>query len=211
VRQYSKGGAFQTLPDWKSVVDNDPRIKSHPRFLKTVEYRPLVGTPAIMEVQATGSSSIIQPPTVPAVDHGVIKEAPALAADLTPTTPLPACLELEPLTPLAPSVAPAAPETAQFKLFVPGNMSKKAKVTPHPRNNKRKAEADTDSADTPRSPIGVIKPNLKKIKKLPSHDEQDQLHKNIGTPEASPAVLVYESSMHPVTYIAKGIIVVGHV
>ncbi|KAG1785942.1 hypothetical protein EV424DRAFT_1551523 [Suillus variegatus] len=40
VREHSKAGIFVSLPDWKTVIDDDPRIKSHPRFHKTVDYRP---------------------------------------------------------------------------------------------------------------------------------------------------------------------------
>ncbi|KAG2100181.1 uncharacterized protein F5147DRAFT_777087 [Suillus discolor] len=169
VRQYSKGGAFESLPDWNSMVDDDPRIKSHPHFHKTLDYRPLtaVGTLPILKVRATGSSSIIKPLTVPAAVHPFIKQAPTLEANLAPLSLLPASLELEPLTPLAPSVASATPATTKYKLFMPGNMSNKVKVTPHPTNDKkRKAEEDdTDSADAPRSPSRSRKQNLKKIKK----------------------------------------------
>ncbi|KAG2109995.1 uncharacterized protein F5147DRAFT_652165 [Suillus discolor] len=150
VQQYSKGGTFQTLPDWNSVVDDDPRIKSHPHFHKTLDYCPLaaVGTLPILEAQATGSSSIVRPLTVPAAVGPFTKQAPAVEVDSTPLSPLPTSLELEPLTPLAPSVAPATPSTARHKLFVPGNISKKVKVTLHPRNDKKRQveEDDTDSA-----------------------------------------------------------------
>ncbi|KAG1813767.1 hypothetical protein EV424DRAFT_1541740 [Suillus variegatus] len=108
-----------------------------------------------------------------------MKQAPTVEVDSMLLSPLPAYLELEPLTPLAPSVASATPSTTRHKLFVLGNISKKVKVTPHPRNDKkRKAEEDdTDSADAPRCPTGSLKPNLKKIKKLPSHDGQNKLRK----------------------------------
>ncbi|KAG2056547.1 hypothetical protein BDR06DRAFT_1005849 [Suillus hirtellus] len=196
VRQYSKGGAFETLPDWNSVVDDDPHIKTHPRFHKTLDYRPLaaVGTLPILESQATRSSSIVRPFTVPTAVGPVTKQAPAVEVDSTPLSPGPTSLELEPLTPLAPSVTSAAPSTTWHKLFVPGNISKKVKIIPHPRNDKkRKAEEDdTDSADAPRSPTRSHKPNLKKIKKLLSHDRQNKLHKTrSGTTKAG---LLTESS-----------------
>ncbi|KAG1881027.1 uncharacterized protein F5891DRAFT_1204196 [Suillus fuscotomentosus] len=38
VRENSKGGAFESVPDWTSITDDDPRIKIHPRFDKTVDY-----------------------------------------------------------------------------------------------------------------------------------------------------------------------------
>ncbi|KAG2086819.1 uncharacterized protein F5147DRAFT_781516 [Suillus discolor] len=191
VRQYSKGGTFESLPDWNSVVDDDPCIKSHLRFHKTLDYRPLaaVGTLPILKVRATGLSSIIKPLTVPAAVRPFIKQAPTLEANLALLSPLPASLELEPLTLLAPSVTSSTPATTKYKLFVPGNMSNKVKVTPHSTNDKkRKAEEDnTNSADTPRSPSRSRKQNLKKIKKLSSHYAQDQLRikKNGTTKETS--------------------------
>ncbi|KAG1868413.1 hypothetical protein F4604DRAFT_1682342 [Suillus subluteus] len=150
VRQYSKGGAFQTIPDWKSVVDNDPCIKSHPRFHKTVDYCPLAAnaTHAIMDIEATGLSSNIQPPTVLAANNAYTEQAPAVSADAIPPSPLPASLALEPLTPLPPSVAPTAPVTTKYTLFVPGNLNKAQSVA-RP-SKKRKAEPDvTDLEDAP--------------------------------------------------------------
>ncbi|KAG2057250.1 hypothetical protein BDR06DRAFT_969455 [Suillus hirtellus] len=49
VQQYSKGGAFQTVPNWNSVVDNDPHIKSHPHFYKTLDYHPLAAVGNILQ------------------------------------------------------------------------------------------------------------------------------------------------------------------
>ncbi|KAG1789223.1 hypothetical protein EV424DRAFT_1355830 [Suillus variegatus] len=149
--------------------------------------------------------------TVPAAVGPFMKQAPAVEVDSTPLSPLPAYLELEPLTPLAPSVASATPSTTRHKLFVPGNISKKVKVTPHPRNDKkRKAEEDdTDSADAPRCPTGSLKPNLKKIKKLPSHDGQNKLRKTRnGTTKAGLLTVAHTSPMHLVADIGQGSIAV---
>ncbi|KAG1789222.1 hypothetical protein EV424DRAFT_1355829 [Suillus variegatus] len=60
VRQYSKAGAFVSLPDWNSVVDNDPRIKMHPRFHKTVGYRPPPPVYPDAEPEPSMSSSTVQ-------------------------------------------------------------------------------------------------------------------------------------------------------
>ncbi|KAG1891905.1 uncharacterized protein F5891DRAFT_986463 [Suillus fuscotomentosus] len=60
VRQHSKGGAFENVPDWTSVTNDDPRIKNHPRFEKTVDYRP----PSTFNHPAIGTSTDI-PATVP--------------------------------------------------------------------------------------------------------------------------------------------------
>ncbi|KAG1881029.1 uncharacterized protein F5891DRAFT_1204198 [Suillus fuscotomentosus] len=193
VHQYSKGGAFESLPNWNSVVDDDPCIKSHPHFHKMLNYRPLaaVGTLPVLEDQATGSLSIIKPLTVPAAICPLITQAPTLPANFMPLSPLPASLQLELLTPLAPSVASATPATMKYKLFVPGNMSNRVKLTPHPMNDKkRKAEEDdTDLADAPSSPFRSLKQNLKRMKKLLSHDAQDQLRitKNGTTNDTSSA------------------------
>ncbi|KAG2354412.1 hypothetical protein BDR07DRAFT_1382267 [Suillus spraguei] len=39
VREHSRGGKFLSLPDWNTVADDDPRIKTHPRFQKTLNYQ----------------------------------------------------------------------------------------------------------------------------------------------------------------------------
>ncbi|KAG1786418.1 hypothetical protein EV424DRAFT_1356750, partial [Suillus variegatus] len=83
VRQYSKAGAFVSLPDWNSVVDNDPRIKMHPRFHKTVGYRPPPPAYPDAEPEPSMSSS-----TVPAEPHStggtlvVASKAPDLIQSL---------------------------------------------------------------------------------------------------------------------------------
>ncbi|KAG2099264.1 uncharacterized protein F5147DRAFT_655863 [Suillus discolor] len=215
VRQYSKGGAFETLPDWNSVVDDDPCIKSHPLLPQDV------GLPVLSlqlelfpywSLKLPGHHLLCGLSLVPTAVGPVTKQAPAVEVDSTPLSPLPTSLELEPLTPLAPSVASAAPSTARHKLFVPGNTSKKVKVIPHPRNDKkRKAEEDdTDSADAPRCPTRSHKPNLKKIKKLPSHDRQNKLRKTrSGTTKAGLLTVAHTSRMYLVADIGQGIIVVG--
>ncbi|KAG1898351.1 uncharacterized protein F5891DRAFT_1191025 [Suillus fuscotomentosus] len=62
IQQYSKGGAFENVPDWTSVAEDDPRIKDHPRFEKTVDYRP----PFALDVSLlVTSSAITTSPTSP--------------------------------------------------------------------------------------------------------------------------------------------------
>ncbi|KAG1794496.1 hypothetical protein EV424DRAFT_1353850 [Suillus variegatus] len=64
VWQYLKGGMFESLPDWMTVSDNDPHIKNHPHFHKTIHYGAPTGSgntdpepaPVQMDVQATVSS-----------------------------------------------------------------------------------------------------------------------------------------------------------
>lgn len=71
VRQHSKGGAFENVPDWTSVTNDDPRIKSHPRFEKTVDYCPpstldIPAIPTVTDIPATVPTTptlIVPPPT----------------------------------------------------------------------------------------------------------------------------------------------------
>ncbi|KAG2060998.1 hypothetical protein BDR06DRAFT_1002190 [Suillus hirtellus] len=189
------GGTFETLPNWNSVVNDDPCIKSHPCFPKTLDYHPLaaVGTLPILESQATRSLSIVRPFTVPTAVGPVMKQAPTVEVDSTPLSPLLTSLELEPLTPLAPSVASVAPSTTWHKLFVPGNILKKVKVIPHPRNDKKRKveEDDTDLADAPRQ---------NKLRKTRS-----------GTTKAGLLTVAHTSQMYLVADIGQGIIVVSGV
>ncbi|KAG2108207.1 uncharacterized protein F5147DRAFT_773787 [Suillus discolor] len=54
------GGTFESVPNWTSVAADDPRIKSHPQFEKTVDYRP----PSVFDVSLLATSSTI-PTTFP--------------------------------------------------------------------------------------------------------------------------------------------------
>ncbi|KAG1829558.1 hypothetical protein DFJ58DRAFT_848673 [Suillus subalutaceus] len=77
VRQHAKGGIFQTLADWSSVVPNDTRIKGHPRFQKTVNY-----IPSAVDVPPTG-------PTPPS--EAVIVKTDTPEAELVPRSLSPRC------------------------------------------------------------------------------------------------------------------------
>ncbi|KAG2354405.1 hypothetical protein BDR07DRAFT_1382262, partial [Suillus spraguei] len=55
VRDHSKGGKFVSLPDWNAVTENDPRIKSHPRYQKTLHYKPRSLTAASPGAEHTGT------------------------------------------------------------------------------------------------------------------------------------------------------------
>ncbi|KAG1894260.1 uncharacterized protein F5891DRAFT_985148 [Suillus fuscotomentosus] len=66
--QYSKSGAFESVPDWTSVAEDDPRIKDHLRFEKTMDYRP----PFALDVSLLATSSTIPttfPTSLPALDN----------------------------------------------------------------------------------------------------------------------------------------------
>ncbi|KAG1831095.1 hypothetical protein EV424DRAFT_1343219 [Suillus variegatus] len=69
---------LKSLPDWSTISDDDHRIKSHPLFLKTVNYRPL--NPSLMPPTRPTSLLIEQTredsaPTLPspAIDPAVKK------------------------------------------------------------------------------------------------------------------------------------------
>lgn len=72
VRQHSKAGRFVSLPDWNSVMDNDPRIKTHPLFHKTVGYRPYLAYPDAEPESSMPSSAV---PLEPHSTIGTVVEA----------------------------------------------------------------------------------------------------------------------------------------
>ncbi|KAG1900016.1 uncharacterized protein F5891DRAFT_1189098 [Suillus fuscotomentosus] len=80
VRQHSKGGAFENVSNWTSVTNDDPRIKNHPQFEKTVDYRPL--------------STF----NIPAI---------ATSTDIPTTVPIPLALIVPPSTPSTPPSMPS--------------------------------------------------------------------------------------------------------
>ncbi|KAG1823305.1 hypothetical protein EV424DRAFT_1346329 [Suillus variegatus] len=147
IRQYSKGGAFECVPDWTSVADNDPRIKSHPRFEKTVGYR----IPAAIEVPSNFE----------------LPQA-AASADLSPTdTVMPPSTVLA-ISPTA-SLADPDPAPMKYNLFVAGTQQKPG------NSKKRKAEdGDTDDrvlANAPKSSAPPSKLKHKRKKKFLSDNE----------------------------------------
>ncbi|KAG2053192.1 hypothetical protein BDR06DRAFT_972439 [Suillus hirtellus] len=141
VRDCSKGGIFQTLPDWGSVTNKDLRIKGHLQFNKTINYRPIVGieSPVLPDAQtptamtrisssssSSGTSALVSLTTPPItavstsvppprdIDHLSIFAVPAI--ELSPLSLSPFSKALEPLTPLPVS----APILLKYNLFVPG-------------------------------------------------------------------------------------------
>ncbi|KAG1895102.1 uncharacterized protein F5891DRAFT_1194617 [Suillus fuscotomentosus] len=79
VREHSMGGAFESVPDWTTVTDDDPRIKNHPRFEKTLDYRP----PSALDVPAIATSSAI-PTVAPTTTAPII---PLLMPSASPPMP----------------------------------------------------------------------------------------------------------------------------
>ncbi|KAG1887526.1 uncharacterized protein F5891DRAFT_988128 [Suillus fuscotomentosus] len=106
IRQHSKAGAFVSLPDWNSVVDNDPRIKTHPRFHKTIGYRP--PPPAYPDAEPEPSMSSSTVPAEPNSTRGTLviaSKAPDLIQSLHVVPEVqPSIAEL--LSPAAPVAEP---------------------------------------------------------------------------------------------------------
>ncbi|KAG2341720.1 hypothetical protein BDR05DRAFT_949544 [Suillus weaverae] len=63
VWQCAKGSIFQLLPDWSTIADNDPRIKSHLRFHQTVNYSPAPAPPAPLAPSCSVDDEIMVPLT----------------------------------------------------------------------------------------------------------------------------------------------------
>ncbi|KAG2112363.1 uncharacterized protein F5147DRAFT_650997 [Suillus discolor] len=180
IRQYSKGGAFQCVPDWTSVSDDDPRIKNHPRFDKTMGYR----SPAAVE-----ASTCFEPPHAPApalLSTNDTLTPPSTVSALLPTASL---ADPDPITspdtqprPVSPPPKSAEPQTSthilappaaliKHNLFAAGTKKKPAKVVPQVGNSKKKKAADNDAdeaimTDAPELPPQSSKPRQKRKKFL---------------------------------------------
>ncbi|KAG2112362.1 uncharacterized protein F5147DRAFT_771428 [Suillus discolor] len=195
VRQYSKAGVFQALPDWTTVADDDPRIKHHPRFHKMVNYRHLTSSgdtehtaSGWANVEATASTSpsrdipvsrFIADNQDPAIAKHVLsttthEPVSPLAAwfNNVPVTPSPTAL-LEPLTPLCPSTA-ASPSKEHLRAM--GNRTQPKTVRQHGKRKDRQAEDDVvDETDmirrsTPR-PLSRQSAPKRKKKFMSDHEE----------------------------------------
>ncbi|KAG2052602.1 hypothetical protein BDR06DRAFT_972982 [Suillus hirtellus] len=62
VWQHSKAGRFVSLPDWNSVMDNNPCIKMHLLFHKTVGYHPYLAYPDAEPESSMLSSAVLPEP-----------------------------------------------------------------------------------------------------------------------------------------------------
>ncbi|KAG1883522.1 uncharacterized protein F5891DRAFT_990778 [Suillus fuscotomentosus] len=154
VRQHSKGGAFENVPNWTSITNDDPRIKSHPRFDKTVDYRP----PSTSNIPTIATSTDI-PATVPI--------PPALI--VLPSTPstlpsMPSQMDLDVITkPVAEPKRrvggrknpPHAAEREQWKVSFLAGASKKRKVEDEGANAVAKKMRKLKS-NVKKEPTGVI-------------------------------------------------------
>ncbi|KAG1887527.1 uncharacterized protein F5891DRAFT_988130 [Suillus fuscotomentosus] len=156
VRENSKGGAFESVPDWTSVTDDDPRIKSHPRFDKTVDYLP----PSSLDDLVIAATSTANPPTIPTTATAAIPPSTLASPSKPSLTESDILAGPEPEEkgssdlgkekaedPPIPINTPATPPT-KYNLFVAGTKKRKA------------AEEDTDAV------VAVAKT------KLPSPSEE---------------------------------------
>ncbi|KAG1823315.1 hypothetical protein EV424DRAFT_1538470 [Suillus variegatus] len=198
VRECSKAGAFQTMPDWTSVIDNDPRIKGHPRFKKTVNYRSRAADemPILLESGPVTSSgthaavhfallAIAPPPTLSPlpIDRGFVN-SPSQA--IAPPSPSPTSMALEPLTPL-PLSAVSIP--SKYNLFVPG--TKNAAKTAQKAGNRKKRKAEDNGMEEaklgniPSSPSRLGKSSQKRSKHV--SDAERNKHTEIASVIEVPA------------------------
>ncbi|KAG2092286.1 uncharacterized protein F5147DRAFT_779680 [Suillus discolor] len=190
VQQYSKAGVFQALLDWTTVVVDDPRIKHHPRFHKTVNYRHVTSfgvtepiASVLADAQATSSTlpfdATLEGRSIAHVqDPALTRQILSLAIHL-PQQPLMA--PLEPLTPLYPSTA-AAP--SKDDPSVTGNMKTQTKTVQQPAKWKnRQAEDDVtnETHGTRRpAPHPLSRQSApKRKKKFMSDDEENRPTRSI--------------------------------
>ncbi|KAG1894247.1 uncharacterized protein F5891DRAFT_1195380 [Suillus fuscotomentosus] len=192
VRECSNAGAVQTMPDWTSVIDNDPRIKGHLRFNKMLNYRshaadeiPILlyselvtssGTPAAVHFAPL---AIAPPPTLSPlpIDRDFVN-SPSQA--IAPPSPSPTSMALEPLTPL-PMSAVSIP--SKYNLFVPG--TKNAEKTAPKAGNRKKRKVEDNGAEEvklgniPSAPSWLGKSSQKRSKHV-SGDERNE-HTDIAS------------------------------
>ncbi|KAG1792088.1 uncharacterized protein HD556DRAFT_1309632 [Suillus plorans] len=141
VRENSRGGAFKSVPE-TSVTDDDLRIKSHPRFDKTVDYLP----PSSLDDLVIATTETANPTAVLAMATAIVPPSTQLASPSTPSlkdSDILAGPEPEPNVssdlgkekaedpPIPINTATAPP--AKFNLFMAGTKKRKA------------AEEDTDA------------------------------------------------------------------
>ncbi|KAG1791160.1 uncharacterized protein HD556DRAFT_1310045 [Suillus plorans] len=193
VRDHSKGGTFVLLPDWTTVSDDDPRIKGHPRFHKTHNYRASTSTATTMPADTQPTAPTQSPTQLAnkslATDSNQLPPSPAvldIAAQKTAMSPSPTPVEapsllppaalepqtpplsmarefLEPLTPIPPSFA-----TNKNDLSSAGNIGKVNKVA-----DGNVAGASVPTRPAPRSLSRHA--GAKRKKKFMSDEEDDKV------------------------------------
>jgi hypothetical protein len=177
IRQCSKAGTFESVPDWTSVAEDDPRIKTHPRFEKTLGYRrpSLVEVPADLDPQDAASASATAVPSAAPVSP--TSAPPALPASQSLDNLIAAPAAEHKLVSPAPDPMAAGVQSpphlpVKFNLFVAGTKKKSGMVAPQVGNTKkRKAEDEDTDVDDPKSHPPSSKPRQKRKKKFLSADE----------------------------------------
>ncbi|KAG2100187.1 uncharacterized protein F5147DRAFT_777094 [Suillus discolor] len=186
VRQHSKAGAFENVPDWTSITNDDPRIQSHPRFEKTVHYCP----PSTLSIPAIATSTDI-PATAPTTPALIVPPSAASTPPSMPSHTVPGLVTkpaVEPKRSLQLRSCKNPPVLARFSTGPPARFlhlymseAEKKQFLEAGGSNKRKAEdQDADGAvvvankkrksksDVEQEPTGVIyAPNSLPLQELP--------------------------------------------
>ncbi|KAG2099265.1 uncharacterized protein F5147DRAFT_655864 [Suillus discolor] len=191
--EHSKAGIFVSLPDWKTVIDDDPRIRSHPRFHKTSGLPPLhLARTQPLHVGVSGPGGgcktscrihpcndagdchltpVLQTLEVPVMEP-MVSDIRSSAADTT---------AWEALTPLPHSIAPVM---VRHNIPMVGGMKTQPETASRPRKTKRKAEeSDNDGKEAEvlsgLTPTPISQKPIRKRKKKFMSDEED--HRAAGT------------------------------
>ncbi|KAG2748632.1 hypothetical protein P692DRAFT_20874385, partial [Suillus brevipes Sb2] len=134
-------GKMRGVPDWSTVCEDDPRIRGHPLFLKTIGYqRPRSPTPAPAPALATPPPPSLQLPAASAISAG-------------PLTPIPS----------SPSPPPHLP-AAKHNLFVAGTTTRSKRKAPPTEDNDDDEVQVTEPVKTAPARKLPAKATRKKIK-----------------------------------------------
>ncbi|KAG2052604.1 hypothetical protein BDR06DRAFT_972984 [Suillus hirtellus] len=196
VQEHSKASIFVSLPNWKTIIDDDPCIKSHLWFHKTLDYRPSTFAEPQLTMEMAEStvktlSESIRPPQlgswkvmqpVPLAGNEVLPRIPRLQtlgvlvtelmrSDIRSNAIPP--LVFLPLTCLPRSIAPAM---VRHGIHAAGSM--KTQTTAQPRKRKRKVEeSDNDGKEAEVihgcTPTPISQKLIRKRKKKFMLDEGD--------------------------------------
>ncbi|KAG2060996.1 hypothetical protein BDR06DRAFT_966805 [Suillus hirtellus] len=200
VWEHSKAGIFVSLPDWKTIIDDNPCIMSHLRFHKTVDYRPSIlpehNPPvlalAVLEEAAKplAESIPVMMPAMPFVSNTFVPSTPVLQTSEVPVME-PMVLDIqsstadttawEALTPLPHS---SAPVMVRHNIPMVGGMKTQPETALQPRKMKRKAEESNNDGKEAEvlsglTPMPISQKPICKWKKKFMSDEED--HRAAGT------------------------------
>ncbi|KAG2053183.1 hypothetical protein BDR06DRAFT_972431 [Suillus hirtellus] len=167
---------FESVPDWTSVAEDNPRIKTHPRFKKTLGYHcpSLVEVPANLDPQDAASSSATAVPSA-ADPVSPTSALPALPASQSLSNPIAAlAIEHKLVSPVSDPMAVGiqSPPPIKFNLFVAGTKKKSRRAAPQVGNTKKRKAKDKDTdVDDPKLHPPSSKPRQKRKKKFLSADK----------------------------------------